>query len=291
MIIEFGLSIPWNRFLCAQSHLTLCNPMDCSPPDSSVHGIFFFNFTILYWFWHISTWILHRYTRVPHPEPSSLVPSLWVVPVHQLQASSIVHRTWTGDSFHIWYYTCFNAIVPNHPTLSLSHSPKNCSIHQCLFCCLMSMGFLRQEYWRGLPFPPPGDLPNPGTEPESQADSLPLSNLMFNLTTLMQRLLPGSSVTHTVPNQSLFLVKNLLLVLTSQEHWILLTILSWNSYVRYQKNSFLLILSYFGPSLILFLLVLPSLVILVPRFCFRSPFHAIYFSGLFSWHQSLSKKW
>ena len=34
----------------------------------------FFNFTILYWFCHISTWICHRYTRVPHPEPSSLLP-------------------------------------------------------------------------------------------------------------------------------------------------------------------------------------------------------------------------
>ena len=38
-----------------------------------------------------------------------------------------------------------------------------------------SMGFSRQEYWRGLPFPSPGDLPNPGIEPGSpalQADSL-----------------------------------------------------------------------------------------------------------------------
>ena len=35
---------------------------------------FFFNFTILYWFCHISTWIRHRYTRVPHPELSSLLP-------------------------------------------------------------------------------------------------------------------------------------------------------------------------------------------------------------------------
>ena len=34
----------------------------------------FFNFTILYWFCHISTWIRHRYTRVPHPEPSSFLP-------------------------------------------------------------------------------------------------------------------------------------------------------------------------------------------------------------------------
>ena len=47
----------------------------------------------------------------------------------------------------------------------------------------LSMGFPRQEYWSGLPFPPPGDLPNPGIKPESpvssasQADSVPLSHL------------------------------------------------------------------------------------------------------------------
>ena len=28
----------------------------------------------------------------------------------------------------------------------------------------LSMGFLRQEYWSGMPFPPPGDLPDPGIE-------------------------------------------------------------------------------------------------------------------------------
>ena len=31
----------------------------------------------------------------------------------------------------------------------------------------LSMGFSRQGYWSGLPHPPPGDLPNPGIEPES----------------------------------------------------------------------------------------------------------------------------
>ena len=31
------------------------------------------------------------------------------------------------------------------------------------------MGFSRQEYWSGLPFPSPGDLPNPGIEPRSSA--------------------------------------------------------------------------------------------------------------------------
>ena len=38
-----------------------------------------------------------------------------------------------------------------------------------------SMGFSRQEYWSGLPFPSPGDLPDPGIEPGSpafQADAL-----------------------------------------------------------------------------------------------------------------------
>ena len=33
----------------------------------------------------------------------------------------------------------------------------------------LSMGFSRQEYWNGLPFPSPGDLPNPGIEPWSPA--------------------------------------------------------------------------------------------------------------------------
>ena len=38
------------------------------------------------------------------------------------------------------------------------------------------LGFFRQEYWSGLPFPSPGDLPNPGIEPRSAmlgVDSLP----------------------------------------------------------------------------------------------------------------------
>ena len=38
------------------------------------------------------------------------------------------------------------------------------------------MKFSRQEYWSGLPFPSPGDLPNPGIEPRCptlQADALP----------------------------------------------------------------------------------------------------------------------
>ena len=45
-----------------------------------------------------------------------------------------------------------------------------------------SMGFSRQEYWSGLPFPSPGDLPDPLIKPVSlalQEDSLPLSHEGF----------------------------------------------------------------------------------------------------------------
>ena len=51
----------------------------------------------------------------------------------------------------------------------------SCFSHVQLFVILwtvdcqapLSMGFSRQEYWSGLPCPPPGNLPHPGTEPAS----------------------------------------------------------------------------------------------------------------------------
>ena len=46
---------------------------------------------------------------------------------------------------------------------------------------LPSMGFSRQEYWSGLQFPSPGDLPNPGIEPWSLT-SPPLAGRFFTTT-------------------------------------------------------------------------------------------------------------
>ena len=43
----------------------------------------------------------------------------------------------------------------------------------------MFMEFSRQEYWDGLPFPSPGDLPDSGIEPESPA--LQAGSLLFEL--------------------------------------------------------------------------------------------------------------
>ena len=70
------MNIPTTMLLLIQQH----HPRECpAPHPSKSHSFLFFKFyfiffnsTILYWFCHISTWIHHKYTRVPHPEPSSL---------------------------------------------------------------------------------------------------------------------------------------------------------------------------------------------------------------------------
>ena len=98
--------------------------------------ILFLNFTILYWFCQISKWIRHRYTRVPHPEPSSLLPP-HTIPLgrHSAPAPSIQYRAsnldWRLISYMILYVFQCHSPKSSHP-LPLPQSPKDCSIHQCL---------------------------------------------------------------------------------------------------------------------------------------------------------------
>ena len=47
----------------------------------------------------------------------------------------------------------------------------------------LSMGFLRREYWSGLPFPPPGDLPNPGIELTSPVPPALAGGFFYHCTT------------------------------------------------------------------------------------------------------------
>ena len=100
----------------------------------------FFNFTILYWFCHTSTWICHRYTRVPNPEPPSHLPP-HPIPLGHPSASApsvlypALNLDWWFVSYMILYMFQCHSPKSSHPC-PLPQSPKDCSIHLCLFCCL-----------------------------------------------------------------------------------------------------------------------------------------------------------
>ena len=97
-------------------------------------------FTILYWFCHTSTWIHHRYTCIPHPEPPSHLPPCTIplgrpsapAPSIQYHASNL---DWRFVSYMILYMFQCHSPKSSHP-LPLQQSPKDCSIHLCLFWCL-----------------------------------------------------------------------------------------------------------------------------------------------------------
>ena len=95
---------------------------------------------------HESTMGIHVFPILNPPSTSLPIPSLWVIPEHQPQASCILHQTWTGDSFLIWYYTCFNAILPNLPTLSLSHRVHKTVLYISVFFAVSYTGLLLPSF-------------------------------------------------------------------------------------------------------------------------------------------------
>ena len=96
--------------------------------------------TIFYWFCHTSTWICHRYIHVPHFEPLSLLPPHTIplgclsalAPSIQYHASNL---SWWLISYMTLYMFQCHSPKSSHPC-PLPQSPKNCSIHLCLFCSL-----------------------------------------------------------------------------------------------------------------------------------------------------------
>ena len=66
----------------------------------------------------------------------------------------------------LYNISCTRACMCVHAQ-SLQLCPTLCNPMDCTPQVPLSMGFSRQEYWSGLPCPPPGDLPDPGIEPAS----------------------------------------------------------------------------------------------------------------------------
>ena len=94
-------------------------------------------------FCHTLTWISHGCTCVPHPEPPSHLPPqpiLWVFPDHWLWVPCFMHQTCTGYLFYIWYYTCFNGILSNHPILAFSHIVQKSVLYICVSFAVLHIG-------------------------------------------------------------------------------------------------------------------------------------------------------
>ena len=117
--------------------------------------IIFFYFTILYWFFHTSAWICHGCTCAPHPEPHSLLLPHTIPLGHpSAPAPSILYPAsnldWRFVSYILYMFQCHSP-KSSHP-LPLPQSPKDYSIHLCLFCCLayrvISDIFLNSIYMR-----------------------------------------------------------------------------------------------------------------------------------------------
>ena len=123
-----------------------CDRIDCSPPGSSVHGIL--QAIILEW------------VAISFSRGSSQ-------PRNRTRVSCITGRFFSYKGSRPLFF------IGKHKkkvkVKSLSHVQLFATPWTVAYEAPPSMGFSRQECWSGLPFPSPGDRPNPGIEPGSPA--------------------------------------------------------------------------------------------------------------------------
>ena len=126
-----------------------CDPMDCSPPGSSVHGIL--QARILEWA------AISSSRGSPPPRDQTCISFFSCIASRFLTSQSLGKPRFSVVIYFI--HGGLGLVTKSCPTLV---TPWTVACQAPL-----SMGFSRQEYWSGLPFPSPGDLPDPGIEPRS----------------------------------------------------------------------------------------------------------------------------
>ena len=131
----------------AQSCPALCDPVYCSSPVSSVHGI--------------SQARALEWVTIPCPRGSSQprdwtqvsciasgLFTAWSAPPNQVVSHDAL---FCSEALLLLLLSCFSCVRLCATPWTVAHQSP------------LSMGFSRQEYWSGLPFPSPGNLPDPGS--------------------------------------------------------------------------------------------------------------------------------
>ena len=125
----------------------------------TVWNSFFFSFIFISWrlitlqycsgFCHTLTWISHGVTCVPHPDPPFHFPPHPIplgFPSTPGPSTCLMHPTWAGGLFHSWQYTCFNAILSDHPTLAFSHRVPRSVLYICVSFSVLYIGLSLQSF-------------------------------------------------------------------------------------------------------------------------------------------------
>ena len=166
-LMERNISLPHSAAAAAkslQSCPTLCDPIDGSPLGSSVPGI------LLESHWShmktLSSWLSLTLIISQRPFPNATTVgvrrfNIGILGVHNFSA----HQ---GKSNSEKRHACF----PGGPACLVLSPVQLFAILWTTACQVpLSIEFFRQEYWSELPFPSPGDLPDPGIEPTSRVSS------------------------------------------------------------------------------------------------------------------------
>ena len=138
----------------AQLCSTLCDPMDCSRPGFPVlHYLLEFAHTHIHWVDDI----------IQPSHPLSHILSLTII-CRTLFHVSVQERKNERKLSNDMISVKMSAVLSHFSHVWLFVTPWTIADQT-----LLSVGFSRQEYWNGLPFPSPGDLPDRGIKPTSPA--------------------------------------------------------------------------------------------------------------------------
>ena len=122
-------------------------------------------------------------------------------------------------------------------TCMLSHVHLSATLWAAVCQAPLSMGFSRQEHWSGLPFPPSGDLPDPGTEPVSPALQVETFFFFFTAKPFLRSINFSLADLHSLCSTHMYLHFYFIPLIPSSGFWEIQN-LSWIQFFFYSADIF-----------------------------------------------------